>query len=344
MLASCARSAEQPSAAAPPSARYPLKNDDGTIGTIISGAVCAQTLLLADVEGRIYRLNLQSAHTLRPLSVPALQPMAVAADCARRLIWVISPSRPRGLRAVAIDYESGQQMSDVPLDATCFVRSAIIAEGELIAAGECLTDPRQTDPPPAESYYANRRNGFRMSTTTGEMHAGLEPYQLSCIGAGACVGGAIAVLPDVLYAALPTASSIGVYSRSGELRRTLPVVSPAFKRDGTTLRVGTAAEARVRWSARNSLLYRVFALPAGFVVVHELALVPPNWTLSSAVRPQFKAWASTFSKEGQPIHLDVELPELPVAFDGEHLFVVDYGLNGRQGAHEQVSVVRIKIN
>jgi hypothetical protein len=32
-----------------------------------------------------------------------------------------------------------------------------------------------------------------------------------------------------------------------------------------------------------------------------------------------------------------------MAFDGQAVFVVDYGIDGRQGAHEQVSVVRINV-
>ena len=215
---------------------------------------------------------------------------------------------------------------------------------ELIAAGDCLKDATHVEPPPAASYYATRRNGFRLNIKTGETRAGLDAYEDQCIGAGACVGGAIAAYPNALYAALPTASSIGVYSKDGELQRTFSIESPAFKRDGTELPAGTLAEPRVRWSARNSLLYRIFAMNDRILVVHELAELPANWSLSSPARPQFKAWASSYSLEGQPIRLDLALPELPVAFDGEHLFVIDYGPNGRQGAHEQVSVLRINVS
>jgi hypothetical protein len=175
------------------------------------------------------------------------------------------------------------------------------------------------------------------------MRAGLSPYEQSCIGAGACVGGSLAVTPEVMYAALPTATGVGVYSRSGELQRIVDVASPALTRDGTTLPVSTAAEERVRWSARNSLLYRVFAMARGFVLIHQRVELPANWTLSSPRRPQFKAWANSYSTDGRALRLDVPLPELPMAFDGEGAFVIDYGANGRQGAHEQVRVLRITL-
>jgi hypothetical protein len=327
-----------------PQVSYQLKNPDGgTVGTITSGAACDEMLLLADLEGRIYRLGLPNGEPLAPLSTPDLQPMAIAADCARQQVWVISPARPSGLRAAAIDAQSGKQISDFRIAERCFVTSASISGDELVAGGECLADPKQGDPPPAESYYRHRRNGFRVNTVSGETRLGLEPYESACIGAGACVGGAVAVLPGAQYAVLPTATAVGVYSVSGELQRTVNASSPLLKRDGATLPLSAAAEERVRWSARNSLLYRVFAAPGRVVAVHHRVELPPEWTLSSPNRPQFKAWANVYSEDGTPLRLDIALPELPMAFDGQAVFVVDYGIDGRQGAHEQVSVVRINV-
>lgn len=341
LMVSCGQEGAPPNHAA--AEKYSLTNPDGTIGTITSGGVCDGMLVLADVEGRIYRLSLPAGDALAPFNTPDLQPMAIAADCAQQRLWIVSPARPRGLRAVAIDAQSGRRVADVPIDDRCFVTSATMAGDELIAAGDCLVDPNDDDLPPGASYYEHRRNGFRLDTATGQVRAGPPPYEPVCIGAGACVGGSVALRSEALYAVLPTATKVGVYSRDGELQRTFDVRSPQFKRDGDILPMSTASEPRVRWSARNSLLYRVFPMRNGFVVIHHLTELPSNWTMSSMQRPQFKAWANVYSNDGTAIRLDVPLGELPMAFDGNALFVVDYGVNGRQGAHEQVGVVRIPV-
>ena len=217
-----------------------------------------------------------------------------------------------------------------------------MAGDELFIAGECL-DSAEPGKPDAESYYANREIGARLNVLTGEMQAGLEPYEQACAGAGACVGGSISVSADAIYAALPVSRRIGVYSRSGTLVRTLPVTSPAFRNDGTVLPITASSEDRMRWLADNTVLYRVFATQTGVIVVHQLVELPAAWTMSSATLPQFRAWASIFSPDGVAVRVDLPLPELPLAWDGESLFVVDYGPHGRQGAHEQVSVIRVPV-
>jgi len=79
------------------------------------------------------------------------------------------------------------------------------------------------------------------------------------------------------------------------------------------------------------------------VVTHYLLDVPPGWKMGGPGRPQFKVRMNILANSGDPIHLDVLLPELAVGADDEALFVVDYGAKGRQGAHESVTVLRVAV-
>lgn len=280
-----------------------------------------------------------------PIDDSTLMPMALAADCDRDRIWAISPKpRSRGLRAIAFDVASGSPTRELNIEAPCFSTSATVSGDVLFVGGECIvgaTDDRYAIPP-AESYYADKRIGVQVSLTSGETRAGLIPYEKSCDGGGACVGGAVAAFGSEWIAPLPVSSQLGVYSVRGELTRTIPVGSPgATARDGSQLATTAPAEQRVKWSTRNSLVRGVMVMANRLVVVHYLLDVPPGWKMGEVRRPQFKARVNVLTTDGTPLHVDLPLPELPVGNDQEALYLVDYGPNGREGAHEAVTVLRV---
>lgn len=335
MFAACATSSEPPS--------YVVTSAGGTIGVIMGAATCGQVMMLADSERRIHRVELATGKTLPAWDAGDVQPMAIAGDCGRQRVWLVSPARPQGLRAVAIDARSGERVADYSITTPCFPTSATVTGDELFIAGECIADLSALARSSPDSYYRDRRIGVRLNVVSGVSSDGLDPYEQGCIGAGACVGGSAAITESAIFAALPASSRVGVYSRRGELQRTIDVDSPLFKRDGRTLASTADADARMHWMKANSTLYRIYASAEHVVVVHHLVQIPDDWTRASVVRPQFRAWANVFSLDGKSIHQDLPLGELPVAFDGKYLAVVDYGANGRPGAHERVGIRRVQV-
>jgi hypothetical protein len=311
-LTSCASSSTP--AATPPVeakvvARYSLTAAGGTIGTITSIVRCGSRLYLGDVETRIHRIDLSTGRVETPLEDGSILPMALASDCERNRIWAISPlPRGGGLRAVAFDLGSGKRAGELAIPVPCFATSAVVSADELFVGGECIegTVGDGYVVPEAAAYYSDKRIGVRLSLASGERRGGAVPFESSCHGGGACVGGSIARFGGGWLASLPVASRIGVYSHNGDLTGTISVASPGF-------------------------------------VTHYLLDVPPGWSMNAPQRPQFKAGINVLTGDGTPLHVDVPLPELPVGADDEALYVVDYGAEGRQGAHESVTVLRVTV-
>jgi hypothetical protein len=323
--------------------RYELKVPGTTVGTITSIVRCGDILYVGDNANRIHRLNISTGRVESPIEDWTLLPMALAADCDRGRVWVISPKpRSRGLRAVAFEVSSGSATRDLNVETPCFPSSATVSGDVLFVGGDCWVGSiDQYKTPPAELFYSDKRIGVQVSLASGETRAGLIPFEKSCDGAGACVGSAVAAFEGGWIASLPVSSQLGVYSDRGDLIRTVPVGSPgATARDGSRLASTARAEQSVQWSTRNSLIRRVFVMENRLVVAHYLTDVPAGWKIGSAP-PQFKARINVLATDGKPLHVDLSVPELPVGSDGDALYVVDYGPKGRQGAHETVTVLRV---
>lgn len=326
-------------------ARYILSTPSGTVGTIMSIVRCGPVIYLADAASRIHRLNVQDGHQEAPIEDRSLLPMALAADCDRGRVWAISP-KPRGqsLRVVAFDVTSASPVKEFAIEVPCFPTSGAVSGDFLFVGGECIegAKPDRNTAPAAATYYANKRIGVRVSLNSGEVESGLVPFETACEGAGACVGGSIAALGEGWLVTLPLSPRVGVYSRYGELLRAFPVGSVgATARDGSRLAASASSEERVNWSSRNSLIHGAFVVGDRIVVAHYLLDVPKNWTMSAPTRPQYKARINLLTLDGQPQDVDIAVPEMPVGSDNEALYAVDYGPNGRQGAHETVTVLRV---
>lgn len=339
-----------PAPAAPVEARvlsrHLLSVPGETIATVTSVARCGSTLYAADTDSRIHRVDLATGQPMPPFVDPSIMPMALAADCERNRVWAISPlPRGTGLRVLAIDAVSGRPALEHQVPVPCFVNAAVVSGDVLFIAGECIEGDigERYLPRAADAYYADKRIGVRLDVSTGVITPGLAPYETRCDAGGACVGGSIDASGDRWFASSRAARQIAFYERDGRLAGTIPIDSPAFVTDGTRLPSSASSEQSVRWSTRNSLIHRVFAMPNSLVISHYVADVPAGWKMGGAARPQFKAWMNVLTADGRPVHVDVRLPELPVGRDAEAIYVVDYGQAGRQGAHEAVTVLRIAV-
>lgn len=343
LLGGCGRPAEL--RATPVTGSYELRSPLGdAIGTLLSAVRCGDVLYLAGHEGGIHRLDLRTTEVMHPFTAIESPIETLTADCDRSLVWAITPvSGGIGLRAIALDIGTGKQARAVDIAAACFPASAMIDNDELIVGGECFERaPTGRVAPSAESYYKGKRIGVRVKLTSGEVVPGLAPFETQCDAAGSCVGGSIAKLDSWLLASLPASARIGVYTNAGELQRTIPITSPGFKRDAALPATTLSAE-RVLWMAKNSVVRRIFVVSGNVVVVHYTAKVPSGWTPASTARPQVDARANVFTPDGKALLQDFPLADMPIGSDGESVFVVDYGENGRQGSHERVVVQRIRL-
>ena len=178
------------------------------------------------------------------------------------------------------------------------------------------------------SYHSDKRVGATCGYYVGENRAGLPPFETGCHARRRLRGGSVARTGNGWIASLPVSSRIGIYSNDGDLP-TVSVASQGMVSDGTRL-ASARVRLRVRWSTRNSLIHRVYAVSDRLVVTHDVTQVPPGWTIASPERPQFKVRMNILTLDGEMKHTDVDLPELSVGADDEALYVVDYGDKGRQ--------------
>jgi hypothetical protein len=327
-------------------ARYPLTAADGSIGTVMSIVRCGSTLYVGDTDSRIHRIDIATGRVAAPLADASMMPLALAADCGRNRVWAISPlPRGRGLRAIPFDTETGKQAEAISVPTPCFPTTAVVSGDALFIGGECILGEigERYVQPEAASYYSDKRIGVRLSLTSGKSQDGLPPYETECHGGGACVGGSIDTAGEGWIAALRSSARIGIYNNDGTLARTIPISSPAFVSDGMRLPASASSEQSVRWGTRNSQIGRAFVIGKHLVVAHYVTAVPPGWKMGGPDRPQFKVRMNVMTADGQPVHVDLPLPELPVGRDADALYAIDYGPAGRQGAHEAVTVVKIAV-
>jgi hypothetical protein len=320
----------------------------GTVGTILSAVRCGEILYLAGHDRGIHRLDLRSTEVMQPFAAFEGPIETLAADCDHNLVWAIGPvAGARGLRAAALDIGTGTLTRDITVPVACFPASAIVDGDELIVGGECFESvPTGRPSPRAASYYQGKRIGVRIQVRPGEggeVRRGLVPFESRCDAAGACVGGSIAKLGELLLASLPVSGKIGVYTRAGDLQRTIPITSPAFKRDQQSLLATAGSEENVRWRVNNSVVRRIFVVSGDIVVAHYSVNLPAGWNSASTQRPGVDARANVFTPDGKVLLQDFPLADMPIGSDGESIFVVDYGADGRRGAYERVVVQRIRL-
>ena len=331
-----------------------LEAADG-FGIITAIERCGDVLFIADAQQKIRRFDTATIRLLTNLGSDQVAfPTALVADCQGRRLFVLTgiPLRKGASGAVQMfDLDSGDLRLEYPLPQNFVPRpggrfeapNSIIVSGLWIPSDRSPADLLQQ---PASRYYDGLRLGLKMTVDTAAVDPLLVPYELACIGAGACpdvrVDSVMTARGAIRVAAIPTSTAIGTYEAATTSTRVIDVRSPRFVRDGRTLAIDESAEARMKWSGQNSTIAHVFAFDDGIVAVHARPQIGPNYHLGDWV--SFTVYMNAYGWDGQVRGHDIPLPDLPVGRDDKHLYVVDYGREGRRSGARSIRLLQIPIS
>lgn len=317
-------------------------------GIITAIARCADILFLADVSGRIRRFNLANGQPLSDLGAGRVgMPVAITADCEGRTLYVMTPTPMRGTSPLvqAFDLDSGELRREYSLPRGFLPRPGGRIRGRsLLVPGIWAPSGRHILETDVDRYYEGRHLGLTLALDSGATEPLLVPYENKCIGAGQCedvrVDSVITRLGVMLVASLPTATAVGIY-KDGGAPKAVAVSSPQFVRSGDVLDVRASADARMRWTGRNSTIDGVFAFEHAFVVVHVQSRIAPEWQVGQFT--PMTIFMNTYNWDGTERQHDVRLPGRVLGRDDRALYAVDYGTPGpRQGA-DKLRIVQIVV-
>ena len=326
--------------------RWTLRAPAGDpIGVILSIARCGDVLYAGDMNGRILRLNAATGAGLSPVNEGAM-PMALIPACDQGVLYAAGPGSREGQSVVltTLDLALGTVRSRIRLPGEFMptLGGAEVAEGLMVSG--LWGAPRDAGQPRGP-FYADKKIGWLIDGT-GAATPAFTPFDRACRGAGACVGATVAPFDDGgqrgWLVTQPVSDVVAVFGRDRQLVRQLSVTSPMFRDSGVDLDPMTAAEPRLRWMGDNSVVnYSGQFGPDVIGTVHSVVRFPPGWRFGEFVRPQ--AFLNLHGRGGRRLVADIGLPELPIGRDADGIYVVDYGENGRQGSHLEVSILRIPV-
>ena len=340
--------ATQPSAQTLLRTAWDIQSID-SFGIITAVVRCADILFLADVSGKIRRYNLTTGQPLSELGAGRIGlPLAMTVDCEGRTLYVMTPTPMRGSSplAQAIDLESGELRREYSLPGGFLPRPGGRVQGRaLVVAGIWAPSGRHILETDGDRYYEGRHLGLTLALDTGAIEPMLVPYETKCIGAGQCedvrVDSVVTRVGVMLVASLPTATTVGIY-RTGGPPKAVSVKSRQFVRGGDVLDVNASADARMRWTGRNSTIDGVFAFENVFVVVHVQRTIPPAWQLGQPAPAT--VFMNTYTWDGRQQQEDVRLPGRVVGRDGGAIYAIDDGAGGTRQHGERLRIVQISIN
>jgi len=318
------------------------------IGAVLSMARCGDMLMFSDSMGQVRRMELSSGRTL-PSIAPDASNEAMAVDCEARLLYVLgdppikAPRNQRQLQGFNID--SGVARPSVPIDLMMLPhRNAVVLAGDFIVGGTWRPIPLggQYQPPSPASFFSDKKLGLKVSLASGESEPLLPPYEASCRANCAYTSLAPVAGHGTLTWVATQASSkqIAFYDAAGTVQRRFDVTSPLFADTGEVLRK-LDSEADVRWSSRNSLVRSASQFGKVIATVHFRSRLPEGWTHGQSV--EFDYWMNLHDLDGRKLVSDIRLPGMPIGHDDTHLYVTDYGANGRHSAPDRLKILRIPV-
>jgi hypothetical protein len=318
------------------------------IGFVSAVSRCGDVLFFADHNGQVRRLNVATGETLPSLARDTAN-MAMGVDCSNRSIYLFGPAGRRMQRGMlqvqAFDLERGTLRRSYPLKLMLLPDfNATVAEGTLVIGGTWM--PMPTDGkyqhPAAAAFYSDKKLGLGLSLDSGAAAPLLAPYEPACRGhCGFATLSPVVGQGTLAWLATQASSKeVAIYDGAGVVQRRFDVTSPAFADDGSVLRA-PGGEPDVRWSARNSLLKSADQFGDVIATVHYLVRLPVSYVFGQSV--EFDYWMNLHGVDGRRLVSDIKLPGMPIGHDATHLYVTDYGPDGRQSAPDKLKILRISV-
>lgn len=318
------------------------------IGAVLSSARCDDMLLFSDSMGQVRRMQFGSGRTLPSIARDASNE-AMAVDCEARLLYILGDppiKAPRNQRQVqGFNIDSGVAHTAIPIELMMLpYRNAVVSAGDFIVGGTWRPIPAdgQYQPPSPASFFNDKRLGFKVSLASGQSEPLLAPFEVSC--RANCAHTSLA--PVVGHGALawvatqPSSKEIAFYDTDGVVQRRFDVTSPLFVDTGEVLRK-LDSEADMRWSSRNSLVRSASQFGELIATVHFRSRLPEGWTFGQSV--EFDYWMNVHGVDGRRWVSDIKLPGMPIGRDDTHIYVTDYGPDGRHSAPDKLKILRIPV-
>ena len=192
--------------------------------------------------------------------------------------------------------------------------------------------------------YEGTRIGWAVSTASDEGRPVAEPLEDDCHATpSACftnlVDGFQQSGSPFWLVGQGGSTSARVVDADGAPVTAVDIRSPLFARDGTRVELGSL-EAEARWGVTNSEVQGVYAWNDTLAVVHTLHATT-DWRPGQIM--QFSVFLNLFSSTGEPLVVDVGLPDLSIGRSGEHIYFLDYGEAGRARNVDAVDVLRLSL-
>lgn len=318
------------------------------IGYVSAVARCGDLLLFADSSGQVRRHRLTTGETLPSIARDAAN-MALAVDCATRSVYLFGPSGRRleggRLQVAQFDVDTGSQRRSHPFELMLLPDgNATVADGALVIGGTWMPTPTDGNyqHPPAAAFYRDKKLGIRVTLDSGAVTPWLPPYDISCRAhcPFSTLSKVVGQGPLAWVATQSSSKEIAFYDGGGMVRRRFDITSPLFTDDGTVLRT-LGGEPDVRWSARNSLLKSADQIANVIATVHYRTRLQAGYVFGQST--EFDYWMNLHAFDGRRLVSDIKLPGMPIGHDDTHLYVTDYGPDGRHSAPDKLKILRIPV-
>ena len=318
------------------------------IGFVSAVARCGDLLLFADSSGQVRRHLVVTGETLPSIARDAAN-LALAVDCATRGVYVFGPAAGRSqrgrLQVTAFDVDTGAQRRVYPLELMMLPDwNAAVADGALVVGGTWM--PLPTDGkyqhPPLSAFYSDKKLGVRMALDSGVATPWLPPFDPSC--RAHCPFSTLSRIvghePLAWLATQASSKQVALYDAGGVVNRRFDITSPLFADDGSVLRT-LGGEPDVRWSARNSLVKSADQFGEVVATIHYRTRLPADYVFGQST--EFDYWMNLHGLDGRRLVSDIKLPGMPIGGDDTHIYVTDYGPDGRHGAPDRLKILRIPV-
>lgn len=318
------------------------------IAYVSAVARCGDLLLFADSSGQVRRLNVTTGTTLPSIARDAAS-MSMGVDCASRTIYLFGPSGRRlrrgQLQVQSFDIDTGVLRRAYPLELMLMPEAnATVADGMLVIGGTWLPMPSGSgyQHPPIDKFYGDKKLGIGVALDSGLATPWLPPYDSACRAqcAFSTLSRVVGQGPLVWLATQSSSREVAFYDMAGVVGRRFDITSPLFVDDGSVLRT-LGGEPDVRWSARNSLVKSSEQIGGIVATIHFRTRLPDDYVFGQST--EFDYWMNLHAMDGRKLVSDIKLPGMPIGRDGTHIYVTDYGPDGRHSAPDKLKLLRIPV-